>query len=102
MAESQRHLKIRYDPEGDYLEVIFDQKAGYFRETENDQVMAAKRANCSRRSSLTTLLRMRLSITKPRGLPFGVRFVPSLRERRHAHDLRRTRCGRATVDDRLQ
>lgn len=39
MAESQRHLKIWYDPEGDYLEVIFDQKAGYFRETENDQVM---------------------------------------------------------------
>lgn len=26
MAESQRHLKIWYDPEGDYLEVIFDQK----------------------------------------------------------------------------
>ncbi len=39
MAESQRRLKIWYDPEGDYLEVIFDQKAGYFRETENDQVM---------------------------------------------------------------
>ena len=39
MAEPQSHLKIWYDPEGDYLEVIFDQKAGYFRETENDQVM---------------------------------------------------------------
>jgi uncharacterized protein YuzE len=39
MAESQKHLKIWYDAEGDYLEVIFDQKAGYFRETENDQVM---------------------------------------------------------------
>ena len=39
MAESQRRVKIWYDPEGDYLEVIFDQKAGYFRETENDQVM---------------------------------------------------------------
>lgn len=39
MAESQRHLKIWYDAEGDYLEVIFDQRAGYFRETENDQVM---------------------------------------------------------------
>jgi hypothetical protein len=32
MAESQKHLKIWYDAEGDYLEVIFDQKAGYFRE----------------------------------------------------------------------
>ncbi|MEO8381559.1 MAG: DUF2283 domain-containing protein [Acidobacteriota bacterium] len=39
MAEARRHLKIWYDPEGDYLEVIFDQKAGYFRETGNDQVM---------------------------------------------------------------
>ena len=35
---SQR-VKIRYDPEGDYLEVIFDQRPGYFRETKNDQVM---------------------------------------------------------------
>ena len=32
-------VKIWYDPEGDYLEVIFDQKVGYFRETSNDQVM---------------------------------------------------------------
>lgn len=39
MADSQKHLKIWYDAEGDYLEVIFNQKAGYFRETENDQVM---------------------------------------------------------------
>jgi uncharacterized protein YuzE len=39
MAESQKRLKIWYDPEGDYLEVIFNEKAGYFRETENDQVM---------------------------------------------------------------
>jgi uncharacterized protein YuzE len=39
MAESQKHVKIWYDAEGDYLEVIFDQKAGYFRGTANDQVM---------------------------------------------------------------
>jgi len=32
-------VKLWYDPEGDYLEVIFDQKEGYFRETENDHVM---------------------------------------------------------------
>ena len=32
-------VKVWYDPEGDYLEVIFEQKAGYFRETGNDQVM---------------------------------------------------------------
>ena len=34
-----RKLKVWYDAEGDYLEVIFDQKAGYFRETAHDQVM---------------------------------------------------------------
>jgi uncharacterized protein YuzE len=32
-------VKVWYDPEGDYLEVIFEQKEGYFRETANDQVM---------------------------------------------------------------
>ena len=32
-------VRIWYDPEGDYLEVIFEQKPGYFRETANDQVM---------------------------------------------------------------
>ena len=34
-----RKVRIWYDPEGDYLEVIFDQRPGYFHETENDQVM---------------------------------------------------------------
>lgn len=32
-------VKIWYDPEGDYLEVIFERKEGYFRETDKDQVM---------------------------------------------------------------
>jgi uncharacterized protein YuzE len=36
---AERKLKVWYDPDGDYLEVIFDQKPGYFRETANDQVM---------------------------------------------------------------
>jgi len=39
MADQERRVKIWYDSEGDYLEVIFDQKAGYFRETQSDQVM---------------------------------------------------------------
>lgn len=39
MADPERRVKICYDPEGDYLEVIFDQKPGYFRETQSDQVM---------------------------------------------------------------
>ena len=32
-------VKIWYDVEGDFLEVLFDQRPGYFRETANDQVM---------------------------------------------------------------
>ena len=32
-------VKLWFDSEGDYLEVIFDKKEGYFRETKNDQVM---------------------------------------------------------------
>ena len=35
----QRMIRLWYDPEGDYLEVIFEQKEGYFRETASDQVM---------------------------------------------------------------
>lgn len=36
---AEKRMKLWYDPEGDYLEVIFDQKPGYFRETSSDQVM---------------------------------------------------------------
>jgi uncharacterized protein YuzE len=36
---AERKVKLWYDPEGDFLEVIFDQRPGYFRETTNDQVM---------------------------------------------------------------
>ncbi len=32
-------IRVWYDAEGDYLEVLFDQKKGYFRETEHDAVM---------------------------------------------------------------
>lgn len=32
-------VRIWYDKQGDYLEVLFDRKAGHFRETENDAVM---------------------------------------------------------------
>jgi uncharacterized protein YuzE len=35
----EKEIRIWYDKEGDYLEVIFERKAGYFRETENDAVM---------------------------------------------------------------
>jgi adenosine deaminase len=32
-------IKIWYDQEGDYLEVIFDRKKGFFRETTVNSVM---------------------------------------------------------------
>lgn len=35
----EKEIKIWYDAEGDYLEVLFEKKAGYFKETENDKVM---------------------------------------------------------------
>ena len=34
-----KEMKIWYDREDDYLEVIFERKTGYFREMENDAVM---------------------------------------------------------------
>ena len=32
-------VRVWYDPKGDFLEVMFKQKEGYFRETNSDQVM---------------------------------------------------------------
>jgi hypothetical protein len=32
-------IKFYYDPEGDYMQVTFQKKAGYFRETEDDRAM---------------------------------------------------------------
>ena len=37
--ERETIVKLWYDPEGDFMEVLFEDKAGYFRETENEQVM---------------------------------------------------------------
>ena len=34
-----KEIKVWYDKEGDYLEVLFERKMGYFRGTENDAVM---------------------------------------------------------------
>ena len=36
---AKKIVRVWYDREGDFLEVIFDKKAGYFRETNSDQVM---------------------------------------------------------------
>ncbi len=35
----RKTIKAWFDPEGDFLEVTFEQKPGYFRETASDQVM---------------------------------------------------------------
>ena len=35
----EKNVKIWYDKEGDYLEVLFDRREGYFVETENDAIM---------------------------------------------------------------
>lgn len=37
MAESV--ISVWFDREGDFLEVMFDRKAGVFRQTDNDQVI---------------------------------------------------------------
>lgn len=34
-----QHVKIWYDREGDFLEVLFSEAPGYMRETGNDAVM---------------------------------------------------------------
>ncbi len=34
-----KRISIWYDPEGDFLEVLFERKEGYFRKTKNDAVM---------------------------------------------------------------
>ncbi|WP_028842738.1 MULTISPECIES: DUF2283 domain-containing protein [Thermodesulfovibrio] len=34
-----KEIVVWYDKEGDYIEVLFERKKGYFRETENDAVM---------------------------------------------------------------
>jgi hypothetical protein len=34
-----KRLKVWYDKEGDFLEVMFEQRPGYFRETSNPHVM---------------------------------------------------------------
>lgn len=36
---AQKIVKLWYDREGDYLEVMFERGEGYFKETQNDQVM---------------------------------------------------------------
>ncbi len=34
-----KEIRVWFDKEADFLEVIFEKKEGYFRETDNDAVM---------------------------------------------------------------
>lgn len=34
-----REIRVWYDPEGDFLEVTFEKREGYFRATQHDRVM---------------------------------------------------------------
>jgi uncharacterized protein YuzE len=36
---ARRQLKVWFDREADYLEVSFDEREGFFRQTANDHVM---------------------------------------------------------------
>ena len=36
---ARRKLRVWFDREADYLEVSFEEREGYFRQTENDHVM---------------------------------------------------------------
>ncbi len=38
------NLNVWYDPEGDHLEIVFDQKAGYFEDTSLENVMRKRDA----------------------------------------------------------
>ncbi|KPK87758.1 hypothetical protein AMJ80_11760 [bacterium SM23_31] len=35
----EKEIKIWFDKEGDFLEVLFESKTGYFRETNIDSIM---------------------------------------------------------------
>ena len=36
---ADRTVQIWFDPQGDFLEVIFDQKSGHFQSTADEQVL---------------------------------------------------------------
>ncbi len=36
---AKKIIKLWFDKQGDYLEVTFEKKAGFFRQTKNDAVM---------------------------------------------------------------
>lgn len=35
----EKEIKVWYDKEGDFLEVVFEKKKGYFKQTDSEDVM---------------------------------------------------------------
>ena len=35
----EKTISVWYDKEGDFLEIMFERKKGYFKETDNDAIM---------------------------------------------------------------
>lgn len=44
--EHHEKIKVGFAPEGDYSEVMFEQKEGYFRETDIGQVTEKENKTC--------------------------------------------------------
>lgn len=60
---SPKVIRLWYDAEGDYLEVLFDRREGYFRETDNEQVM--EKVDVDRNVLGFSVLRVRSLTAKP-------------------------------------
>lgn len=87
MEQTGRSVKVYYDREGDYLEVLFEQKPGYLRETEHDALMervdmqgriigfSLLKASVPREGPLSVHLGKR--VTSPRGRSRSVKTTKS-------------------------
>lgn len=62
----KRDVKLYYDPEGDYMEVLFADREGYFRESADERVMEKVDA------SGEVIGFSVLSVSSVRGAPFEV------------------------------
>lgn len=65
-----RIVNVYYDPEGDFLDVIFDRAPGYFIDTDRDEVMS-KVAMDGRFIGFQII-----GVTKLKGAPIEVKLTP--------------------------
>ena len=66
MVDPERSVKISYDPEGDYLEVVVDRKPGYFRETQSSRRVRPRHSGCG---PTATRLPTPVGVPPPRSNP---------------------------------